>query len=61
MIDYSSFIQTIFDFVIVAFAIFLAIKLMNKARCKQEKKPITPPAPTAKEKLLTKIRDLMSQ
>ncbi len=37
--NYGSFIQTIFDFVIVAFAIFLAIKLMNKVRRKQEEAP----------------------
>ncbi|NIH12329.1 MAG: large-conductance mechanosensitive channel protein MscL [Serratia symbiotica] len=61
VINYGSFIQAIFDFVIVAFAIFLAIKLMNKARRKQEEKPVTPPAPTAEEKLLTEIRDLLSQ
>ncbi|BBI92598.1 mechanosensitive channel [Serratia symbiotica] len=34
---------------------------MNKARRKQEEKPVTPPAPTAEEKLLTEIRDLLSQ
>ncbi|MCP1065609.1 large-conductance mechanosensitive channel protein MscL [Serratia symbiotica] len=61
VINYGLFIQTIFDFVIVAFAIFLAIKLMKKARHKQEEKPVTPPAPTAEEKLLTEIRDLLSQ
>lgn len=61
VINYGLFIQTIFDFVIVAFAIFLAIKLMKKARHKQEEKPFTPPAPTAEEKLLTEIRDLLSQ
>jgi len=33
---------------------------MNKVRRKQEEKPVTPPAPTAEEKLLTEIRDLLS-
>ncbi|NIH16116.1 large-conductance mechanosensitive channel protein MscL [Serratia symbiotica] len=61
VINYGSFIQTIFDFVIIAFPIFLAIKLMNKARRKQEEKPVIPPAPTAEEKLLTEIRDFLSQ
>lgn len=39
VMNYGSFIQTVFDFVIVAFAIFLAIKLMNKMRRKQEEAP----------------------
>ena len=60
VMNYGSFIQTVFDFVIVAFAIFLAIKLMNKMRRKQEEAPAAP-APTAEEKLLTEIRDLLSQ
>ncbi|HGM5822091.1 TPA: large conductance mechanosensitive channel protein MscL, partial [Serratia marcescens] len=37
------------------------IKLMNKMRRKQEEAPAAPPAPTAEEKLLTEIRDLLSQ
>ncbi|NIG62637.1 MAG: large-conductance mechanosensitive channel protein MscL [Serratia symbiotica] len=61
VINYGLFIQTIFDFVIVAFAIFVAIKLMNKARRKQEEKPVTQPVPTAEEKLLTEIRDFLIQ
>ena len=61
VMNYGSFIQTVFDFVIVAFAIFLAIKLMNKMRRKQEEAPAAPPEPTAEEKLLTEIRDLLSQ
>ena len=61
VMNYGSFIQTVFDFVIVAFAIFPAIKLMNKMRRKQEEAPAAPPAPTAEEKLLTEIRDLLSQ
>ena len=60
VMNYGSFIQTVFDFVIVAFAIFLAIKLMNKVRRKQEEAPAAPPVPTAEEKLLTEIRDLLS-
>lgn len=58
VMNYGVFIQNIFDFIIVAFAIFMAIKLMNKMR-KQEEKPATPPAPSAEETLLTEIRDLL--
>jgi large conductance mechanosensitive channel len=60
VINYGSFLQNVFDFVIVAFAIFMAIKLMNKMRRKAED-PATPPAPSAEEKLLTEIRDLLKQ
>jgi len=61
VMNYGSFLQNIFDFIIVAFAIFMAIKLMNKMRRKEVEKPAAPPAPTAEEKLLTEIRDLLSQ
>lgn len=60
VMNYGSFLQNIFDFVIVAFAIFMAIKLMNKMRRTEIEEPAAPPAPTAEEKLLTEIRDLLS-
>ncbi|MFC3394037.1 large-conductance mechanosensitive channel protein MscL [Brenneria rubrifaciens] len=59
IMHYGVFIQNIFDFIIVAFAIFMAIKLMNKMRRKQEQAPATPPKLSAEEKLLTEIRDLL--
>nr|WP_113868986.1 large-conductance mechanosensitive channel protein MscL [Brenneria salicis]NMN90357.1 large conductance mechanosensitive channel [Brenneria salicis ATCC 15712 = DSM 30166]RBP58542.1 large conductance mechanosensitive channel [Brenneria salicis ATCC 15712 = DSM 30166]RLM29919.1 large-conductance mechanosensitive channel [Brenneria salicis ATCC 15712 = DSM 30166] len=59
IMHYGVFIQNIFDFVIVAFAIFMAIKLMNKMRRKQEDAPAEPPKPSAEETLLTEIRDLL--
>ncbi|MCD1127284.1 large-conductance mechanosensitive channel protein MscL [Jinshanibacter sp. LJY008] len=59
VMHYGVFIQNIFDFIIVAFAIFMAIKLMNKVR--REQPPATPPAPTTEEKLLTDIRDILKQ
>ncbi|KGA21971.1 large-conductance mechanosensitive channel [Pectobacterium brasiliense] len=59
VMNYGTFIQNIFDFVIVAFAIFIAIKLMNKMRRKQEDTPAAPPKPSAEEKLLAEIRDLL--
>lgn len=58
LLQYGIFIQSIFDFIIVAFAIFVAIKLMNKL---YKKKEVEKPAakPTAEEILLTEIRDLL--
>jgi large conductance mechanosensitive channel len=56
------FINTILDFVIVAFAIFLVIRGLNKLKKKQEAAPPPPPpGPTAEEKLLAEIRDLLKQ
>ena len=58
--EYGVFIQTVFDFIIVAFAIFIAIKLMNKLYKKKEvEKPA--PKPSNEEVLLTEIRDLLKQ
>lgn len=59
VMNYGSFIQSVFDFVIVALAIFAAIKLMNKLRREKAEEPATPPSPTTEEKLLTEIRDLL--
>ncbi len=56
------FIQNIFDIIIVAFCIFMAIKGMNRLnRKKAEEKPATPPEPSNEEKLLTEIRDLLKK
>lgn len=55
MLNYGNFIQTVVDFTIVAFAIFMAIKMMNKLK----KAEVAPPAPTKEELLLTEIRDLL--
>jgi large conductance mechanosensitive channel len=61
VIAYGQFIQTIVDFVIIAFAIFMAIKVMNRLKAKEEAAPETPPAPTKEEILLTEIRDLLKE
>ncbi|WP_114196096.1 large-conductance mechanosensitive channel protein MscL [Edaphovirga cremea] len=61
VMNYGSFIQSVFDFVIVAFAIFAAIKLMNRLRRKEEEKSAAPPKPTAEETLLAEIRDLLKE
>jgi large conductance mechanosensitive channel len=60
-LNYGSFIQTAFDFLIVAFAIFLVIKAMNNLKKKEEIAPSVPPAPTKEEILLTEIRDLLKK
>mgnify|MGYP000082171513 FL=1 len=60
--NYGMFLQTIFDFLIVAFAIFMAIKVMNSMKKKEaEAPPAAPPAPSNEEKLLTEIRDLLKK
>ena len=60
-LNYGSFIQTVIDFVIIAFAIFMVIKAMNSLKKKEEEKPAAPPKPTAEEILLTEIRDLLKK
>ncbi len=60
-LNYGSFVQTVVDFVIIAFAIFVAIKAMNTLKKKQEATPAEPPKPSAEEVLLTEIRDLLKQ
>jgi len=57
--NYGSFIQTVVDFTIVAFAIFMMIKAMNALKKKEAEKPAAPPTPSAEETLLTEIRDLL--
>jgi large conductance mechanosensitive channel len=58
-INYGKFIQATVDFIIVAFAIFMMIKLMNRLQKHEEAKPTPPPAPTPTETLLTEIRDVL--
>jgi large conductance mechanosensitive channel len=63
-LNYGNFIQTMFDFIIVAFAIFLAIKSINSAKRKKEEAPVVPVAPAApsnEEVLLAEIRDLLKK
>ena len=61
VIAYGQFIQTIVDFVIIAFVIFLVVKAMNSLKAKEEAAPSAPPAPTKEEILLTEIRDLLKE
>ncbi len=62
--NYGAFIQQCVDFVILAFCIFLMVKVMNRLVRKKEAAPAAPapaPAPSAEEKLLTEIRDLLKE
>ena len=59
-LNYGAFFQTVFDFLIVAFAIFAMVQLMNRLmrkRAVEAAAPAAPPAPTAQEVLLAEIRD----
>lgn len=61
-INYGNFIQTLIDFIIIAFCVFLLVKGINRLSKKEEEAPAAPPAPaepSAEEKLLTEIRDLL--
>jgi large conductance mechanosensitive channel len=61
-LNYGKFIQSMVDFVIIAFAIFMVIKGMNSMKKKEEAPaPAAPPAPPKEEVLLTEIRDLLKQ
>ena len=59
--NYGNFLQVTFDFLIVAFTIFMLVKALNAAKRKEEAKPTVPPAPTKEEILLTEIRDLLKK
>lgn len=56
-ITYGVFIQSIFDFTIIAFVIFMVVRALAKLQKKEEAKPATPAEPSAEVKLLTEIRD----
>lgn len=58
-INYGVFINTVLDFVIVAFVIFMIIRGMNKLKQKEEEKPAEPPKPSAEVELLAEIRDAL--
>lgn len=60
-INYGIFIQVIVDFVIVAFAIFMMIKVMNSIKKKQEEAPTAPVEASKEESLLGEIRDLLKK
>lgn len=60
LISYGKFLQTIIDFAIIAFAIFMAVKAMNTLKKKEAAVPAAPAAPPNQEVLLGEIRDLLA-
>jgi large conductance mechanosensitive channel len=60
-ITYGNFLQASLNFLIVAAVIFLAVKAINSFKSKEAEKPAAPPEPSAEEKLLTEIRDLLAK
>ena len=60
-VNFGNFIAVVLDFVIIAFAVFCMVKAINKFHKKKEEAPAAPPEPSAEEKLLTEIRDLLKE
>ena len=60
-VNFGSFIAVVLDFIIIAFAVFCMVKAINKFHKKKEEAPAAPPEPSAEEKLLTEIRDLLKE
>jgi len=60
-LNYGAFIQTIVDFLIIAFAIFMVVKAMNRMKKKEEAAPAAPAKPSAEVELLTEIRDALKK
>lgn len=61
-ITYGNFLQSVFDFIIVAFSIFVFIKMINRLKRNEPKQEVaTEPTPSQEEKLLTEIRDILKQ
>jgi large conductance mechanosensitive channel len=60
-IMYGSFIQAIVNFLLIAFVLFLIVRSLNKLQKEQEAAPPPPPQPSAEEKLLAEIRDLLKE
>ncbi|MEX0606184.1 MAG: large-conductance mechanosensitive channel protein MscL [Marinobacter sp.] len=56
---YGVFLQAVFDFVIIAFAVFIVVRMLNKLKRKEVEAPAASVAPTVEEKLLEEIRDLL--
>ena len=61
VLSYGKFIQTLVDFTIIAFAIFMAVKAINSFRKAEAEAPKAPPAPSTEVVLLTEIRDLLKK
>lgn len=61
MLKYGAFIQNVFDFLIIAIAVFAMVKVINSLKKAPVEEPKALPEPTAEEKLLTEIRDLLKK
>lgn len=59
LLNYGSFIQTVVDFIIIAFAIFMVVRAMNSMKKKEEEAPAVPPKPSDEVVLLQEIRDAL--
>ena len=59
--NYGKFLQTVIDFTIIAFVIFIAVKMINSLKKKEEAAPSSPPKPSNEEVLLSEIRDLLKK
>ena len=59
VLAYGKFIQTVVDFIIVAFAIFMGIKVINRLKREEAAAPAEPPVPSVEQQLLGEIRDLL--
>ncbi|NHZ85710.1 MAG: large-conductance mechanosensitive channel protein MscL [Planctomycetia bacterium] len=60
-LNYGVFINTVVEFIIIAFAIFIVIKGINSAKKKEEEKPVEPPKPSEEVILLKDIRDALKK
>jgi large conductance mechanosensitive channel len=60
-IQYGKFLQTLLDFLIIAWAIFLAVKVINRLKKEEPAAPAAPAAPPRQEQLLEEIRDLLKK
>lgn len=61
VITYGNFIQAVINFLIMALVVFCMVKAVNRLSRKKEEAPPPPPEPSAEEKLLTEIRDLLRE
>ncbi len=59
LLSYGKFLQTVLDFLIVAFAIFMGVKVINRLKREEQTAPAEPAGPTPDQQLLTEIRDLL--
>jgi large conductance mechanosensitive channel len=61
VLAYGNFITVTVNFLIIAFSLFIVIRIINKLRHREEAAPPAPPKPTREEELLTEIRDLLKK